>query len=216
MKKIVAILFSLALFCSASGQKVYGKTVPVTWTDSLAGDYSFVDKWSYGENVFTNNFFQLVCDVECPPEIRKMEDSRGRIYDSLIHEYYKLLDTTHHFHTMQCEGWCYEFGGMDFIEVLRRSKTGIYLESPINDGTHSSLRLAIENNVCTPTIKLTSEVSDPDGKYIFYYHCTGGYIKIDKAYWQRGIMKAEFDFTFFHPEHPKLKMYWKGKIYCKM
>jgi len=195
------------------------KIIPVTWVDSLPGDNTFTTKWSYNENVFTNKFGQLTCDVDCPSELDGMCDSTGRIYDSLMHDYYKLLDTTHYFHTMECTGWCYEFAGADYIDVTRTGSK-VYAASRINAATHSILRLNIENGLCTPTIKLISIVAQmtPKGlsNNIFYYHSTGGHIKIDKAYWQKGIMKAEFGFTFYHPENPKQKMYWKGKIYAKI
>lgn len=212
--KNILLLFAVALLLTAQAkQQASYKTVPITWVANLDGDYSFINRWSYNENVFRNNFGELTCDGDCPPGIDSMQDSNGRIYDSLVHAYYTLLDTTHQFHTLECEAWCYEFGEADDIDVTRRGNR-VYATSRENISTHSSLRLNIENNVCTPTIKLTS-IMGP-GNNIFYYHCIGGYIKIDKTCWLQGVMKAEFDFTFFHPENPKKKMYWKGKIYAKI
>ncbi len=222
MKKVAnfILLFIAPVLLNAQAKQQTGhKTIPITWVTGLAGDYSFTNKWSYNENVFTNNFGQLTCDVDCPAELDGMCDSTGRIYDSLIHDYYKLLDTVHNSHTMECEGWCYEFAGADYIDV-RRTGNKVYAASRINAAMHSILRLNIENGLCTPTIKLVSIVAQmtPKGlsNNIFYYHSTSGYIKIDKTLWQQGIMKAEFDFTFYHPENPKQKMYWKGKIYCNI
>jgi hypothetical protein len=215
----IILLITPSLLSAQPKQQASRKIIPVTWVDNLPGDYSFTNKWSYDESIEQNGagqFSSMYGDVD--EQLKKMCDSTGRIYDSLIHDYYKLLDTAHYFHTLECEGWCYEFAGADYIDVTCMDNK-VCAASRINAGTHSILRLDIENGVCTPTIKLISIFSEmtPAGiKDIFYYHSTGGYIKIDKPLWQRGIMKAEFDFTFYHPENPKKKMYWKGKIYAKI
>jgi hypothetical protein len=213
------IIFGLILFSSYLwGQNTKGTvrsaSIPVTieWVDNLAGDFSFTNNWSYPEGVFKNEYGQLSCDGLCPPEIDAMKDSTGRIYEDSLQAFYKIIDTIHQTHSIQCEAWCYEWAGTDFIEVFRKNKDSINCFTMTGIATHCSLQLDIIKNTCYATIDLNSIVQGGDAKY----YCTDGYITIDEKLWKEGIMKAEFSFNFEHIENPKKPIYWKGKIHTKI
>lgn len=186
--------------------------ITIEWTDSLPGDYSFQKQWSYPEGVYKNEFGQLSCDGICPEEGNAMKDSKGRIYNDSLKSFYRLVDTTHQFHSIQCEAWCYEWGGTDFINAQQKNKNTVECYTQTNAATHCSLHLNIVNNICFPTIELKSIVANGDA----VYPCTVGFIKIDKEYFKKGIIKADFNFNFEHKENPKQPIYWKGKIYTRI
>jgi len=115
----------------------------------------------------------------------------------------------HLFHSIECEAWCYEYNGTDFIEVNRLSKDRFHcytLESP---STHCSLVLDILRDSCYATIDLNSV--SPGGSVTFY--CIKGTITIDQKLLKKGKMKAVFSFDFENKENPEQPIYWKGKIY---
>jgi hypothetical protein len=105
------------------GQKTrHAGTVPiipvkVEWVKNLEGDFSFSHNWSYPFSVYLNEHGQLSCDGLCPPESDLMQDSTGRIYDDSLASFYKLIDNTHQFHTIECVAYCYNSGMVNFMEV---------------------------------------------------------------------------------------------------
>lgn len=184
--------------------------INISWTDSLFGDFTFKDNWDYPESVYTNQFGQLSCDGLCPPEIDRMRDKNGRIYDDSLAAFYQAVDTTHQFHSIQCDAWCYEWAGTNFATATRTSRDTVICFTQMNEGTHCSLNLIMANDKCSPTIVLNS-IAAPGETHT--YLCKTGQIKIDQNFWNRGVIKAEFNFTFDHKENPTKEMYWKGKIY---
>jgi hypothetical protein len=70
--------------------------------------------------------------------------------------------------------------------------------------------LTIVKDKCITIIELNS-VASSSRKII--YACKSGQIEIDKNFWEKGILKANFDFVFDNKENPYKSMYWKGKIY---
>jgi len=211
MKKGITITGIIFISSCIYGQTHHAadqkKSVPVSvnWVNNLAGDFTFHKKWSYPENVFKNEFGQLNCDGECPEEITKMEDKHGKILKDSLPAFYKLVDTTHQFHSILCKAWCYEWAGTDYMEVSQKNDT-TYCYTLTNAATHCSLQLVILNNYCLATVDLKSIV--PGGDATFY--CNNGYITIDKTLWNKGILKADFSLNFDNKEKP---VYWKGKIY---
>jgi len=120
-------------------------------------------------------------------------------------------DTTHLFHSIKSDAWCYEWGGTDYITAQRINKDTVECFTEDNAATHSSLNLIITKNTVKPTIVLNS-INDFDEKI---YKCKGGQMEIDEKLWKQGILKAAFDFDFYHDED-STKMYWKGNIYAKI
>jgi hypothetical protein len=193
-----------------SKKKLNSGEVPLQWVDNLAGDFSFKDSWSYPEGVYRNEFGQLSCDGICPPETDKMKDENGKIYENSLVSFYKLVDTTHIFHSIASEAWAYEWTGTDYLIAERKNKDTVVCCTENNVATHSSLHLIITKNTVMPTIVLTSIINENGTKI---YTCKSGQMVIDKILWDDGILKATFDFDFYHNEDTN-KMYWKGNIYA--
>lgn len=213
------VFFSLIIFISHlwgqnSKESVKATSIPVliNWINQLPGDFSFTQNWSYPEGIYQNEYGQLSCDGFCPPEIEAMKDSTGRIYEDSLHAYYEIIDTTHQVHSIQCEAWCYEYNGTDFMEVNRTGNDSFHCFTLTGISTHCSLNLDIKHDSCLATIELNC-TNQPDN-VIFY--CTKGNISIDKNRWKEGIMKAVFSFDFENKMRPKKPFYWKGKIYAKI
>jgi len=120
-------------------------------------------------------------------------------------------DTTHLFHSIESEARCYEWGGTDYITTQRINKDTVVCFTECNAATHSSLNLIITKKTVMPTIVLNS-ISDFGTKI---YNCKSGQMVIDETLWNQGILKATFDFDFYHDDGSN-KMYWKGKIYAKI
>lgn len=204
MRSFVLGLASVVLFsCGAS------KSIEANWVDDVKGDFSFKDKWNYSENIFKNDAGQLVCDGMCPEECDRMRDSTGKIIPDSANAYYKLVDTSHVFHSIDCEAWCYEFSGTNDIDIERKNDT-VICRTRCNASTHCSLNLEIVKNQCNARIVLISIL--PNGSAS--YSCSSGTIQIDETLWKKGIMKAMFDLSFENPQEKEKELFWKGKIYA--
>jgi hypothetical protein len=206
MKKNFFVIIMSLLLLSCSPAKVL---VPVTWSDNLTGDYSFVNQWSFPEGIYRNSHGEPVCDGICPPGSYEMLDNGSRINPNSIYEYYKLVDTTHQYYSIQCESNCYEFSGTDFIIARKLKPDSIECYTECNASTHCTLKLIITQNICIPTIEL-NPISSP-GR--IFFSCTEGLIKIDSALWNKDILKAEFNFKFRNTENKEEPIFWRGKIY---
>ncbi len=193
-----------------NNEKAKPEEVKISWVSNLPGDFSFTKNWDYPEGVYKNNFGQLSCDGLCPSGIDRMMDAKGKIYKDSLKAFYQLIDTTHHFHSIQSDAWAYEWTGTDFITANRINADTTVCFTHNNVATHSSLVLSITKGKCLPIIELNSIVGSTEKKI---YPCKNGKIEIDKNLWEKGILKANFDFVFDHKENPSQPMYWKGKIY---
>lgn len=218
MKNSIVIFVLVLLSSHLWGQNTKGTVkststpILIKWVENLAGDFSFIKKWSYQEGVYKNEYRQLSCDGLCPPEIDTMKDSTGRIYADSLRAFYAIIDTTHQAHSIECEARCYEYDGTDFIEVNRLSNNSFHCFTLTSNSTHCSLNIDILQDSCYATIDLNS--IDTFCSEIIY--CTKGNIAMDKNRWKAGIMKAVFSFNFENKENPKEPIYWKGKIYARM
>jgi hypothetical protein len=183
--------------------------MPLKWVNNLAGDFSFKDSWSYPEGIYRNEFGQLSCDGLCPPETDKMKDENGKIYENSLELFYNLVDTTHIFQSIKSDAWTYEWAGTNYLIAERKNKDTVVCYTEKNAATHSSLHLIITQNTVKPTIVLSSIIGENTTKT---YSCKSGQMVIDKTLWNNGILKAIFDFDFYHDGTIE-KMYWKGNIY---
>ncbi len=213
--KFVIILF-LALI-GFSFQTIKKETnsnhkIKIEWTENMEGDFSFKKKWSYPEFVYKNMFGQLSCDGDCPNEIDKMKDESGKIYKDSLQAFYKIIDTTHIAHSLKSENRMYEYSGTDFIEFKKMKSGKIKGKSLVNVSTHSSLIIEIHNDSCSAWVDFNS-IRDL-GKNIFYLE--SGTIKIDHIFFEKGIMKAVFDFKFKNTLESDKELFWKGQIYSKI
>ncbi len=150
--------------------------VNITWVDKVEGDFSFTDDWSYPMGVYKNQHGQVSCDGLCPPEIDKMKDSTGRIYDKYLKKFYKIIDTTHYYHSIKCEAHTYEFAGTDFITVWRAKGDTVKASTSCHVSTHASLDFKIIGSECIAVIDLNSITNS--GSAVF--PCLGGYLKIER------------------------------------
>jgi len=207
--KMRMLLTLFTIFITFSCQEK--DTVNVKWTDDLQGDFSFTDKWSYNEGIYLNEYGQLVCDGLCDDNSYKMIDEDGKIYPDSLHRYYQLIDTTHYYHTIENEAQCYEWAGTDFAHAYKKKDT-IKCFTACNVGTHSSLQMDLINGRCIPRIELNSV--SPSG--LQYFMAKDGSVKIDKKMFDKGILKAEFDFTFEDPRNLQEPLWWKGRIQTKI
>jgi hypothetical protein len=197
--------------CNTTENKTEKGHIAIQWVNPIPGDFSFAQQWDYQEGIYKNEFSQLVCDGLCPEGIENMTDDNGKIIPDSMAAFYKLVDTSHIMHSIQCEAWCYEYAGTNTVNIIKNKDT-IECYSQQNAATHCSLKLKIINGDCIPTIELTS--ISPNGNKT--YTCNGGDIKIDNIVLQKDTLKAAFNFTFNHPENPKQSMFWKGKILQKI
>jgi hypothetical protein len=207
----ILILFILGFLPSCIDSIPTGQ-VSIQWISNLKGDFSFSQNWDYPEGVFKNSFGQLSCDGLCPERAQNMKDLNGKIFPDSLNAFYQLVDTTHQFHTIQCEAWSYEWAGTDVIKATKANADSIKCYTLTNAATHCSLHITITGNICIPIIELNSIA---DQKQIIY-RCSKGSMKIEKEAFNKGFLKAEFDFDFNHPEDPKTKMYWKGRIFTQI
>ena len=212
IKELFRIFYCFVCLAQKSISQTSSKPVKIIWTTNLSGDFSFAKKWSYPEGVEKNKYGQLTCDGFCPNEVENMKDDNGRIYKDSLKAYYKIVDTSHLFHTISCDAWCYEWAGTDFIDVYRQSNDTLFCKTWLNAATHCSLELTIIKDTCIAVIELKS-VFD---RFQTKYNCTTGDIIIDKNFLKQGILKAKFNFNFDHPEDSKKYIYWKGIIYSKI
>lgn len=136
-----------------------------------------------------------------------MKDSTGRIYRDSLSAFYALVDTTHHFHSLQGEAQCDEYAGADYL-VARRQHDTIVCYSLCNAATHCSLHLSITGNHCTAELKLQSIV---DGNRQTYKG-KNGFIRIDRSAWNQDTLRAEFDIEFEKDRFSGKHVSWKGKI----
>ena len=197
---------------NAAKKNPYSGEIQIQWVDDLAGDFSFKDNWSYPEGIFRNEFGQLVCDGFCPPGVESMRDENGRIFADSIEAYYNLVDTTHLFHSIQSEAETYEWAGTDFIIIEKINKDTVNCFTLENVSTHCSLNLIITGSKVRPTIVLKSITSFEQE----IYDCSEGEMLIDRSLWEKGILKASFDFTFNDNVNSEKQMFWKGHIYKKI
>ncbi|MDR2037774.1 MAG: hypothetical protein LBQ60_07615 [Bacteroidales bacterium] len=185
-------------------------SVLIEWMDSLSGDFSFKDKWSYPEGIYVNKFGQLSCDGLCPDGIERMKDPDGRIFEDSLEVFYSILDTAHLYHTISCDAGCYEFAGTNFITVRKKGRKTVECYTHTNAATHCHLQMEIFRGRCMPVVVLNSI----SGKGEVRYTCNGGQIMVDKKMWDKGVMKADFHFTFDHEPYEETPVYWKGRIYA--
>jgi len=217
MKYYLFALFVLAAGVSFS-QSEHDVPMKVVWSDTLSGDFSFTDNWSYplGVELKPNGKAGCADGGFCPERCYGMLDENGVVLRDSAEIFYQLLDTTHQFHTIQSETNCYEWDGTDFIEVLyegkgRKGKRNVFCFTTTGIATHCELQIEIAVEICEAQIKLNSITSDGDA--IFY--CSAGSLTIDRKLWKKGIMKAEFSFFFTDPGSCE-PIYWNGRIYTKI
>ncbi len=206
----------LLCFISLSNKRIekpLNKKIPVIWVDSFIGkDFSFKDEWSYPEEVFRNKYGQLSCDSGMCHGTKTMKDANGRILKDSLEAFYKIVDTTHLKHTLKSTARVYEWLDSKFITFKRSNDNSITGESSCSAATHSSLNIQIKND----SILTWVDFKSIRNLGTHQFPLKKGYIKIDKKSFKGGIIKAEFDLTFFNTIDESSPISWRGLIHSKI
>jgi hypothetical protein len=212
--KITIILLSIIIcsfkFSKYESHKNIADKFEINWVEKIDTNFDFTNNWSYPENVFRNNYGQLICDNNCPNEIDGMIDEEGKIKKESLNAFYEIIDTTHLFHSLKSESNAPEFAGSDFIQVTRQNEKKTKINTSTNVGTHSNLNIEIDGSKFTAWIDLYSITSIGNHKFTI----SKGNLIIERKSWEQGILKAEFDFTFENTLNQirKKTFNWKGKM----
>ncbi len=210
---IILLLFLIGASCKTIEKETESThKIKIEWTENIEGDFSFKEKWSYEEGIYENSFGQLSCDGICPEEIDRMKDEYGKIYKDSLQAFYKIIDTTHIFHSLKSENRMYEYSGTNFIEFQKHENGIIKGKSMNNVSTHSNLILELQNDLCYAYVIFNSIRNLGEN----HFPLESGNIKIDKTLFENGIIKAEFDFKFENTLESDKELFWNGKIYSEI
>jgi hypothetical protein len=215
MRSLLLLLLLLFIFFSCTEKKTSytdPSKIKISWADSLPGDFSFKEEWDYPEGIYVNEFGQVSCDGFCPETAERMKDEKGKICKDSLAAFYYLVDTSHFFHSIQCDAWCYEYAGENFLDLYKTGEETYACNIRGNAGTHCFLQMKLQKDTCTPQIKLASVIKGRDA----IFNCIDGTISIEKEKLRQGILKAVFDFKFKNTTDSLKPVYWKGKIYSKI
>jgi len=205
---------TLLLLVTALGLKAQAPArVPITWVKGFDKDFKFASTWHYADHIYRNAYGQLSCDGLCPPETEAMKDSTGRIYTDSLQSFYALVDTSHHYRSIECEARYREWAGAEEVAVRTDSSGALVVATQMGIGTHCSFRLHILGDSCMASVYLLSIIPKNDE----LAWARSGFIRIDPALWKKGVLKAEFYFDFSRPGQKKQEAYfWSGRIYTAL
>ena len=215
---LISLLLLIGISCKTNGEKTDSENkIKIEWVENLNGDFSFKEKWNYREGIYRNQEGELRLDTGLfPPEIEgminRMKDKTGKIYKDSLTKYYKIIDTTHVFHSIKSEANVYENTVYDHMEFKKMKNGGIKGETINNVSGYSHLHIKLENEYCYAWNDFKS--FRDLGNHIF--NLKSGKILIDKSLFQQGIIKAKFEFNFKNTLELRKKLSWKGKIYSKI
>lgn len=207
----IVIFLTLSLAFQQKSADTSFQKIPIHWVTDLEGDFSFKEQWDYPEGVYHNSFGQLSCDGICPIEIESMKNSHGKIYEDSLPAFYQLVDTTHQFHSLSSETRQYEYFQCHLI-TFKELNGEVIGQSENNISTHSRLHLQLQGDSCRAWVDFNS-IRDL-GEHIF--PLAEGSISIDQTLFEKGIVKATFDFKFENTLDVDQALFWKGKMYSKI
>ncbi len=168
-----------------------------------------------GGGGYKNEYGQVSCDGFCPDKAESMKDSMEKIYPDSLASFYRLIDTTHQYHSAWCKSDCFEFGDANYIEVQKKSKDTVVCYTMCNASTHCSLRMVIVKDYCFAKVQLRSVSDGRNYQTPKAFSATVGIMVIDKTLWEKGILKASFNFYLTSQSHIR-KINWQGKAYKKI
>ena len=215
---IISLLFLIGISCKKNEKKDNSENrIKIEWVENLDGDFSFKEKWSYGDGIYRNQNGELRLDSGMVPKniaetITRKYDENNRIYKDSLAEYYKIVDTTHIFHSIKSVANVYENTVYDHFEFKRMENGEIKGETINNVSGYSHLHIKLDNDYyyVWNDFKSFKDL----GNHIF--DLKSGKILIDKPLFRKGIIKADFDFNFKNTIDPNEKLFWKGKIYSEI
>jgi len=185
-----------------------------SWVDSVEGDFSFVENWEYPEGVYINQWGQTSCDGLCPPEIDRMKDDKGRIYDDSLSAFYSYVDTTHLFFSHEGNAHVYEYRECHYANASKVNGK-IYIQTSVNIATHTSLQMILDmENQKNPIVEVYLIYNSIRNIKEKSYQALSGTIQISEKKLQKGIVQLIFDLNFQAEEGDS--QYWNGKIQCNL
>ncbi|MEO1412771.1 MAG: hypothetical protein AAFW73_22965 [Bacteroidota bacterium] len=181
----------------------------VRWVDKLDANFEFTKEWTYPDDIHRNRFGQLVCLSNCPPELEEMRDEAGKVFPQFLPTLYGLIDTSHLFYSLESETNAPDFLESHFVTVSGNRGEEVCVRSATNVVTHSSLNIRIKASTFSEWIDFGSIVPTTDKHRFELRH---GTLEIDRGLWERGILRAKFDFRFDDTLFHKQEIPWTGRL----
>lgn len=204
LRCLAYILLFVLTTSGASAQKF----IPITWVESIKDDFSFTQQWEYPEGVYVNQYGQVDYDYADEFEPADMKELDGKVIIDSMGAFYKYVDTTHKYHTMQSQANFSEWAGSNYVFADRVDKDFVKCYAPYNVASHCELRFVLADSICQAVVTLHS-VTDT----IIEYKANGGYFIIEKPAYDKRILKAKYYLAFTDADKPR---YWQGLIYVPM
>lgn len=209
---VIILIFTVGFLLKSSSKIIESETqIPIEWFNNLKGDFSFVSKWSYAENIGLNKAQQIACLKNCTDRIQKMMNSEGIIISDSTDLYYQIIDSTRKYHTLESRSTLYDWKPSNFIKV-RRYGNFVIEGSVIQDSSsRCSLFFRVKDNYLNAWV-----YHNPDKGPTKIFRLNGGKIFLDKDAFDKEIFKATFSFTFENDLNSLKALFWSGKIYTKI
>jgi hypothetical protein len=213
LKKGIALLLLVVTFAInySFQEKPSDVVIPISWFNNLKGDFSFAQEWSFAENVGMNDAQQIACIENCSEQIEAMTDRNGLIKSDSLDAYYKIVDSTRHYHTIESrctiDGW----KPTHFIKIRKYGDFAIEGHTVTDSNSKCSLCFRISNNQFTAWV-----YKKMDGGGTKIIRVNGGKLFLDELAFSKGIFKATFSFTFESEVNSFKALFWSGKIYARI
>ena len=191
--------------------------VDFVWVDSLEGDFSFTQEWTYPEGVYLNQWGQLSCDGICPMEIDRMKDDQGRIFEDSLSAFYSIVDTNHRYFTHEGIVRTYEYGECNYA-FAKELNGKIHVQTEVNVSTHTSLHIVFDAEINPETeFKIYLIYNSIRNTKPIVYLAQSGSLEISKKMFKEGILKMSFDLKFEDiSNNTEFEQTWKGKILVEL
>lgn len=209
---LTILIISLGFLLKSSSKTVENDTVIIIeWFNNLKGDFSFASKWSFAENIGLNKAQQIACLKNCSERVQKMMNEEGLILSDSTDAYYKIVDSTRKYHSLESRSTLSDWKPANFIRV-RKYGNFIIEGSVLADSlSKCSVFFRIKDNFLTAWAYHKLD----DGKSKIF-RLSGGKISLDYAAFSKGIFKATFSFSFENEVNSLKPLYWSGKIDAKI
>lgn len=195
-------------FSGMEEKETKGYLIPISWFDELRGDFSFSNKWKFTDGIYLNDYQQIIC-WKCPPRPDKMLDKRRKIIADSMAIFYKLIDSTRHYFSLDSRSTLTDMNGNHFISVKKYGEFTLEGFTNNNDGVNCSFFFRIKDDF------IDSWIYVKDNSKTKIYYLKEGKFFADKKAFEKEILKAKFSFIY-QSENGFKPLYWSGKIYAKI
>ena len=190
--------------------KVPGISIPISWFSELNGDFSFANNWEYAKGIKINNYNQIICS-ECSPRAARMLDRRQKIIADSMDVFYKEVDSTRHYFSLESRCSAKDWEESNFVSVTRYGEFIIEGNTVNKGNSFCNLFFRIKDDFVTSWIYYK-----PEGSESTIYTLKEGKFFMDRSAFDKGILKVKFSFVFYNPENSLKALYWSGKIKSKI